>query len=113
MTFTEDGEPITFITNIFDLTKEEIILLYKKQWEIELFFKWIKQNLRIKKFIGYNENAIKIQIFSALITYMLIYLKCKIHRQNVKYEMLKITRILRVNLLEIWDDRLQAQLCVT
>ena len=44
---------------------------------------------------------------------MLIYLKCKIYRQNVKYEMLKITRILRVNLLEIWDDRLQAQLCVT
>ena len=68
MTFTEDGEPITFITNIFDLTKEEIILLYKKRWEIELFFKWIKQNLRIKKCIGYNENAIKIQIFSALIT---------------------------------------------
>lgn len=113
MTFTEDGEPITFITNIFDLTKEEVILMYKKRWEIELFFKWIKQNLRIKKSIGYNENAIKIQIFSALITYMLIYLKCKIYRQNVKYEMLKITRILRVNLLEIWDDRLQAQLCVT
>ncbi|ONI42819.1 hypothetical protein AN640_07095 [Candidatus Epulonipiscium fishelsonii] len=42
ITFTDDGEPITFIINIFDLTKEEIILLYKKRWEIELFFKWIK-----------------------------------------------------------------------
>ncbi|MFR2839149.1 MAG: transposase [Zhenhengia sp.] len=95
------------------LQKKKPSYCTKKRWEIELFFKWIKQNLRIKKFIGYNEHAIKIQIFSALITYMLIYLKCKIYRQNVKYEMLKITRILRLNLLEIWDDRLQAQLCVT
>ncbi len=48
MTFDESGNPITFITNIFDLSKEDIISIYKNCWEIELFFKWIKQNLRIK-----------------------------------------------------------------
>lgn len=69
---------------------------------IELFFKWIKQNLRIKKFIGYNENAVRIQIFSALITYMLIYLFCKKQNSKVKYSILIVTRIIRSNLLEIY-----------
>lgn len=104
MCFDENNEPITFITNIFDLSKEDIINIYKHRWEIELFFKWIKQNLRIKKFIGFNENAIKIQIFSALITYMLIYLFCKKQNSEVKYNMLIITRIIRSNLLEIYCE---------
>ena len=102
MCFDENDEVITFITNIFDLSKEDIINIYKKRWEIELFFKWIKQNLRIKKFIGYNENAVRIQIFSALITYMLIYLFCKKQNSKVKYSILIITRIIRSNLLEIY-----------
>ena len=113
MTFNEKGEPITFITNIMDLTKEEIILLYKKRWEIELFFKWIKQNLRVKKFIGYNENAIKIQLYAALITYMLMYLQCKLFKPNIKYEMLKITRIIRVNLLEYWNEDILRMIRIT
>lgn len=102
MTFDENGEPVTFLTNIFDLSTEDIIKIYKHRWEIEIFFKWIKQNLRIKKYIGYNENAIKIQIFSALISYMLIYLSCKII--VAKYSMLTLTRIVRSNLLEIYDE---------
>ena len=102
MTFDEDGEPVTFLTNIFDLTKEEIILIYKHRWQIEVFFKWLKQNLRIKKFIGYNENAIKIQIFSALISYMLIYLFCK--TTNSVFSMLALTRIVRSNLIEYYDE---------
>ena len=102
MCFDENNEQVTFITNIFDLSKEDIINIYKYRWEIELFFKWIKQNLRIKKFIGFNENAIKIQIFSALITYMLIYLFCKKQNSKIKYNMLIITRIIRTNLLEIY-----------
>ena len=113
MTFNEKGDPITFITNIMDLTKEEIILLYKKRWEIELFFKWIKQNLRVKKFIGYNENAIKIQLYAALITYMLMYLQCKLFKPNIKYEMLKITRIIRVNLLEYWNEDILRMIRIT
>ncbi|WML34067.1 IS4 family transposase [Clostridium sp. OS1-26] len=104
MTFDENGEPVTFVTNIFDLSTEDIISIYKHRWEIELFFKWIKQNLRIKKYIGYNENAIKIQLFSALIAYMLIYLCCSIN--VAKYSMLTLTRIVRSNLLEVIDDSL-------
>ncbi|MBP2034055.1 hypothetical protein J2Z42_002774 [Clostridium algifaecis] len=102
MTFDEKGEAVTFITNMFDIPASDIIKIYKYRWEIELFFKWIKQNLRIKKFIGYNENAIKIQIFSALISYMLIYLCCNI--TVAKYSMLTLTRIVRSNLLEIYDE---------
>lgn len=101
-TYDQDGEPVIFITNIFNLSKEEIIEVYKNRWEIELFFKWIKQNLKIKKFIGYNQNAIKIQIFTALIAYMLIYLNSDL--ANSKYSILRITRIIRVNLLEAYDD---------
>ena len=100
--FDENDEAITFMTNIFDLSKEDIINIYKKRWEIGLFFKWIKQNLRIKNFIGYNENAVRIQIFSALITYMLIYLFCKKQNLEVKYNILILTIIIRSNLLEIY-----------
>jgi IS4 transposase len=100
--FDENGEPVTLITNIFDMPTEVIIDLYKKRWEIEIFFKWIKQNLKIKKFIGYNQNAVRIQIFSALISYMLIYLSGKI--QNLKHSMLKLTRVISSNLLEEYDE---------
>lgn len=55
---------LTFVTNIFEYTSEDIAWLYKKRWEIELFFKWIKQNLKIKKFIGNSSNAVMMQIIS-------------------------------------------------
>ena len=51
---------------------EEIANLYKKRWQIELFFKWIKQNLKIKKFLGRSENALKIQVITALISFLLV-----------------------------------------
>lgn len=102
LTFDETGEPITFLTNIFDLATEDIIQIYRHRWEIEIFFKWIKQNLRIKKFIGYNENAVRIQIFSALIAYMLVYLCCQV--TVAKYSMIVLTRIVRSNLIEIFDE---------
>lgn len=101
-TFDENGEPITFITNIFDLDTHDIISIYKKRWEIEIFFKWIKQNLRIKRFIGYNENAVKIQIYCALIAYLLIYISNK--TINFYQSMLTLTRIVRSNLLESYDE---------
>ena len=85
---------VRFLTNIFNLSAQEILNLYKMRWQIELFFKWIKQNLRIKHWIGRNENAIKIQLYSALIAYVLIRL---IQEEiNNKYSILKITRIIRV-----------------
>ena len=98
MAFTADGEPITFITNIFDLSTDDIISLYRKRWEIEVFFRWLKQNLRIKKWIGYNDNAIRIQIYAALITYLLVYIMK--NTAMLQVSMLKIMRVVKVNLLE-------------
>ena len=55
-----------------ELTAEEIVLLYKNRWQVELFFKWIKQHLKIKAFWGTSENAVRIQIYSAMIAYCLV-----------------------------------------
>jgi putative transposase len=70
-----DGEVLTLITNDLDATAQKVAALYKERWQIELFFKWIKQNLRVKKFLGESENAIRIQLLTALISYLLIVLK--------------------------------------
>ncbi|OOM77120.1 transposase [Clostridium sp. BL-8] len=63
------GKELTFITNIDDLLSEEIAFLYKKCWEIELFFKWIKQNLKFKTFVGRSLNAVMIQIITGIMTF--------------------------------------------
>ena len=68
----EGKDPIVIVTNLLDISAETISELYKERWDIELFFKWIKQNLRIKKFLGKSENAVKTQIAIALILYLLI-----------------------------------------
>lgn len=65
----EQGREFTFLTNAFHLTAPEIANLYKNRWQIELFFKWLKQHLKIKKFWGTTENAARIQISSAIIAY--------------------------------------------
>jgi hypothetical protein len=61
-----------FLTNLLTVSAQEIADYYKIRWEVELFFKWLKQNLKIKSFLGANENAIKIQIYTAIITYILL-----------------------------------------
>ena len=61
-----------FLTNNFELSAEQIALLYKNRWQIELFFKWIKQHLKIKSFWGTSENAVRIQIYCAIIAYCLV-----------------------------------------
>lgn len=68
----ENGKRITFLTNNFALKPELIADLYRQRWQVELFFKWIKQHLRIKRFIGNSENAVKTQIWCAIATYVLI-----------------------------------------
>ena len=80
-----------FLTNNFELTALQIALLYKQRWQIELFFKWIKQHLKIKTFWGTSENAVRIQINIAIITFCLISIiskDLKINRTN--YEILQI-----------------------
>lgn len=83
--------PLVLVTDRFDLTAQQVADLYKERWSIELFFKWIKQRLKIKKFIGKSKNAIFNQIIAALITYllMLIYkklsqIKCSMHEFIIK-----------------------------
>jgi hypothetical protein len=85
-------------TNDFNKTAEEIANLYKNRWEIELFFKWIKQNLKIKKFLGKNENAIKTQICIALISFVLIKLAQIVQTIAKKINITTLMTIIRCNL---------------
>lgn len=74
----ETGEIYEYLTNIFHLAALTITQIYKARWEIELFFKWIKQHLKIKTFLGTSENAVMTQIWIAMITYLLLaYIKYK------------------------------------
>lgn len=68
----EDGTKYIFLTNNLTAPAETISLLYRNRWSVELFFKWIKQHLKIKKFWGTSENAVRIQIYCAIITYCLV-----------------------------------------
>jgi len=68
----ESGDHITFMTNNFNLDAATIAELYKSRWEIETFFKWIKQNLKIKSFLGTSKNAVMTQIWAAMIYYLLL-----------------------------------------
>jgi hypothetical protein len=68
----ESGRTLVFLTNNFVLPAEKVCELYRQRWNVEVFFKWIKQHLRIKKFYGTSENAVKTQIWIAVSTYLLI-----------------------------------------
>ena len=68
----ETKKILSFITNDFVLPAQTIAALYKARWQVELFFKWIKQHLRIKAFFGTSENAVKTQVWIAMSVYILI-----------------------------------------
>jgi len=89
---------LVFLTNNFKLSAETIAALYKARWEIELFFKWIKQNLRVKSFYGTSPNAVKTQIWVAMIVYlMLAILK---QRYGLEPSLSTLLHFLEVNLFE-------------
>lgn len=91
---SEMNRTFVFLTNNMSLTALEIALLYKNRWQVELFFKWIKQHLKIKTFWGNSENAVRIQIYTAIITYCLIAIvgnDLKIGRST--YEILQVLGI--------------------
>ena len=69
---TDSGRTITLVSNDLDAPAAEVAALYKQRWQVELFFKWIKQNLKIRHFLGTSENAVCIQIVTALIAYLLL-----------------------------------------
>jgi hypothetical protein len=86
----EAGKRIAFLTNNFALAPELIAQLYRQRWQVELFFKWIKQHLRIKTFLGESENAVKTQIWIAVCTYVLIaIIKKRLKLELSLYEILQ------------------------
>ena len=68
----DTGKTLVFLTNQFGLPASTICALYKSRWQVELFFKWIKQHLRIKRFYGNSDNAVKTQIWIAVSVYVLV-----------------------------------------
>jgi len=90
----ETGERLVFLTNNFGLPALMIALLYKARWRIELFFKWIKQHLRIKVFYGTSENAVKTQIWIAISTYLLVaILKRELRLEHSLYTILQVLSV--------------------
>jgi DDE family transposase/uncharacterized protein DUF4372 len=90
----EKGKIYVFLTNNFELDAFTITLLYKNRWQIELFFKWIKQHLKIKKFWGQSQNAVKTQIWIAVCTYLIVaIIKRQINSDKSLYEILQILSI--------------------
>ena len=88
------GKDLIFLTNSTALPALSIAALYKSRWQVELFFKWIKQHLRIKKFLGTSENAVKTQIWCAVSTYVLIAIvKKELHLNASLYTLLQIISV--------------------
>jgi IS4 transposase len=79
----QDGDTITLLTNDLKRTAVEIAALYKGRWQIELLFRWIKQHLKIRKFLGSNDNAVRLQLFAAMIAYALLRIVARSHRINM------------------------------
>jgi hypothetical protein len=94
----ETGKRFVFLTNNFVLTAITIAKLYKSRWQVELFFKWIKQNLRIKAFFGTSENAVKTQVWIAISVYVLVAIVKK--ELRLERSMSEILQILSLSLFE-------------
>ena len=95
---TETGKRLTFLTNHFELEARTVADLYKYRWQVELFFKWIKQHLRIKKFFGVSETAVKTQIWIAISVYVLVAIMKK--RLALDQSLYTILQVLSITLFE-------------
>ena len=95
---TETGKRLRFLTNNFALPAQTIAQIYKQRWQVELFFKWIKQHLRIKAFYGTSENAVKTQIWIAVSVYVLVAIMRK--RLGLEASLYQILQILSLTLFE-------------
>ncbi len=94
----ETDKTLVFLTNNFSLTAIAIAEMYRQRWQVELFFKWIKQNLRIKKFYGNTENAVKTQIWIAISVYVLVAIMKK--DLKIKTSLYTILQVFSVNVFE-------------
>ncbi len=94
----EDDCEFTFLTNAKQISALDVANLYKKRWLVELFFKWLKQHLKIKRFWGTTENAIRIQISVAIITYCLVAIVQ--HDMQLKRSTYEVLQILSISLTD-------------
>ena len=94
----ETNKRLKFLTNNFTLPALSIAQIYKQRWQVELFFKWIKQHLRIKAFYGTSENAVKTQIWIAVSVYVLVAIMRK--RLGMEASLYQILQILSLTLFE-------------
>ena len=98
---TKNEREIAFLTNIFHFAASTVASIYKERWQIELFFKALKQNLKVKTFVGTNENAVKTQIWTALIAMLLLkFLQLK---SSWNWSLSNLAAMLRFNLLSYRD----------
>jgi hypothetical protein len=95
---TQTGKRLVFLTNHFDLPAHTITVIYKSRWKIELFFIWIKNNLRIKTFYGTSENAVRTQIWIAICVYLMVACFNKVH--GINESLSRILQILSVNVFQ-------------
>ncbi|MEK7776093.1 MAG: IS4 family transposase [Planctomycetota bacterium] len=110
----ERHKTLTFLTNNFKLAATTIAQIYKSRWQIELFFKWIKQNLKIKSFLGTSKNAVLTQIWVAMCYYLLLtYIK---YQTKYSFSLLQLSRVIRemiferkalIDILTLKPDRLK------
>jgi hypothetical protein len=104
----ETEKSLVFLTNHFGIPALSVCALYKSRWQVELFFKWIKQHLRIKRFFGTSENAVKSQVWIAVATYVLV----AIVRKRLKLELslhtmlqvLSVTPFEKIPLIQLFSD---------
>lgn len=106
----ETNKQFIFLTNNFELPALQVALLYKYRWKIELFFKWIKQHLKVKSFWGHSENAVKVQVYVAIITFVTVALvKQKLKTPLTQYQILQILSLTLLNktpLNQLFQDAL-------
>jgi len=104
----ETGKTLVFLTNHFGLPALSICTLYKSRWQVELFFKWIKQHLRIKRFFGTTENAVKSQVWIAVATYVLVAIVKKQLQIDLSLhamlQILSVTPFEKIPLLQLLTD---------
>ena len=99
---SESGKKFIFFTNALDISSLKVPELYHNRWQIELFFKWLKQHLKIKKFWGETENAVRIQIYTAITAYcMMAIVQKKMEVERSIYEMLQLVSISLTDTVEL------------
>ncbi len=94
---TDTGKKLRILSNDLDAPADEIADLYKRRWQIELFFRLMKQTLKIRHFIGRSQNAVRIQVATALIAHLLLFMLQNITK--AKHGFLELARLVRANLM--------------